>query len=379
MLHDVQSFDAPLAAYERQAEALLEGQRAREPHALERMRDLHPRFRDPEVGWRVREVPLLEVAETTFEREDALLALARGYAFADWAALADHARAVAARGEVYRFEAAVEAVIDGDEVALERLLDADPGLVRARSTRRTCFDPSVHRATLLHYVGANGVEGHRQRTPPNAPAIARRLLEAGAEVDALADFYGGPCATLALLVSSTHPAQAGVQGALVDVLLDHGAAIEGRGERWGSPLATALAFGCPDAADALVRRGARIDALHVAAGLGRTADVERLLPATDAAGRHRALALAAQGGHAPVVRRLLDAGEDPNRYNPPGAHAHSTPLHQAALAGHLEVVRLLAERGARLDLRDRLWDGTPLDWARHGGQAETAAFLGTRS
>ena len=63
--------------------------------------------------------------------------------------------------------------------------------------------------------------------------------------------------------------------------------------------------------------------------------------------RHRALALAAQLGHVEIVRLLLDAGEDPDRYNPADSHAHTTPLHQAALAGHDAVVRLLVERGAR--------------------------------
>jgi hypothetical protein len=41
---------------------------------------------------------------------------------------------------------------------------------------------------------------------------------------------------------------------------------------------------------------------------------------------------------------LLDAGEDPNRY------PHSTPLHQAALAGHAEVVRLRVIRSQGQDL-----------------------------
>jgi hypothetical protein len=91
--------------------------------------------------------------------------------------------------------------------------------------------------------------------------------------------------------------------------------------------------------------------------------------------RHRALALAAQHGRAEVGALLLEAGEDPNRYNPPGCHAHSTPLHQAALAGHTEVVRMLVEHGARTDLRDTLFNGTPLGWAEHGKQDAVAAYL----
>jgi hypothetical protein len=39
------------------------------------------------------------------------------------------------------------------------------------------------------------------------------------------------------------------------------------------------------------------------------------------------------------------------------------------LGGHETVVRLLVERGARLDIRDTIWHGTPLGWAVHGGKA----------
>ena len=80
-------------------------------------------------------------------------------------------------------------------------------------------------------------------------------------------------------------------------------------------------------------------------------------------------------GEADAVKLLLDAGEDPNRFNPEGMHAHGTPLHHAALAGHLPVIRLLVERGARLDIRDKLWDGTPLGWAKHNGRDEAAMLL----
>jgi len=177
-------------------------------------------------------------------------------------------------------------------------------------------------------------------------------------------------------VSSDHPARASVQVALVDVLVDFGASVEPHGEgSWTSPLLTALTFGFSDAAEALVRRGARVDTVAAAAGLNRLADIERLLPSADAEDRHRALALAAQLGHAEAVRRLLDAGEDPNRYNPRAGHAHTTPIHQAAWNAHMDVVRLLVERGARLDLRDTIYQGTPLGWAVYSKREDIAAYL----
>lgn len=265
-----------------------------------------------------------------------------------------------------RFERAADAVVDGDVATLRALLHEHPALARARS-------PRPHHATLLHYVAANGVEDERQRTPPNAVEVARVLLAAGAEPDALADAYGAPCTTLSLLVSSTPPAEAGVQGELVRVLLGHGAALAWPGS--GSALTTALAFGFVSTAELLVEHGAPVDTLEAAAGLGRLDDAVRLLPRASATSRHTALALAARVGRADVVRLLLDAGEDPDRYNPPGYHAHSTPLHQAALAGHADVVRLLVERGARRDLADTVHQGTPLDWAEHGGQGAIAAYL----
>src|SRR5205823_11445203 len=131
-------------------------------------------------------------------------------------------------------------------------------------------------------------------------------------------------------------------------------------------LMTALTFGYLSTAETLARRGAPLNDIVRAAGLGRLKETARLLSAADGKERQMALALAAQHGHLEVVRLLLDAGEDPNRYNPDGNHAHSTPLHQAVLAGHETVVRLLVERGARLDMRDTVWHGTPLGWARHG-------------
>ncbi len=251
-------------------------------------------------------------------------------------------------------------------------LRRDPALVHARSGRVCCFNPPVHRATLLHYIAANGVEAYRQRTPRNAVEIARALLAAGAEADALADMYGTPCTTMSLLVSSSHPAKAGLQVPLAGVLLDSGAAIEGRGGgKWERPLFTALAFGMSEVARFLAERGARID-LAAASGLGLVDEAARLAASADEDERRRALSLAAQEGHPEIVALLLDTGLDPSRFNPETNHPHTTPLHQAVLGGHEAVVRLLVGRGARLDIRDTIWHGTPLGWAIHAGGTNRA-------
>ena len=269
------------------------------------------------------------------------------------------------------FETAVDAVISGDVETLRSMLRAEPELARRRSER-------PHRATLLHYVAANGVEGERQRTPANALEVARTLLDAGAEVDAVADMYDAEATTMDMLVSSEHPARAGLQPALAELLLDRGSDINRRAKHGQTPVMIALAFGYLDTAETLARRGASLD-FEALAGLGRVGEVRAALPTALPAARHAALALAAEHGQTRVVELLLDAGEDPNRYNPVGYHGHSTPLHQAVAANHLEVVKLLVERGARLDIRDTIYDGTPLYWAIYLKKDAIAAYLRTIS
>jgi ankyrin repeat protein len=369
-------FRAGLQEYARQAADVLEAWRAGDETALRIVKHKHPRFLNPEIPWLPKNLSDDDVRSATLDLTDTELVVARYYDFESWARLREYVEAVNQDGSVWRFESGVEAVINGDLAALETRLRDNPELVHARSTRVTHFDPPVHGATLLHYVAANGVEGYRQKTPPNAVSVARLLLEAGAEVDELAGMYGGRHTTMSMLVSSGHPAKAGLQVALVDTLLDFGAAVDGRGVgEWTSPLMTALAFGYRDTAEALVRRGARVDTLPAAAGLGRLADVRQLAASAGPLDRHRALALAAQEGHVEIVRLLLDAGEDANRYNPRGNHGHSTPLHQAVWSGRTDVVRLLVERGVKLDIRDTVYQGTPLGWAVYGGRTEIADYL----
>jgi ankyrin repeat protein len=353
------TFRAPLDVYEREAAVLLEALKSRSEDAAWRFKWVHPDFRGKSVG---------DVNPSLLDAADARLVVARDHAFDSWNDLAAFTVAIAADGPEVRFEEAVEAVIDGEVDALRSMLRAHPELSRERSSR-------AHRATLLHYIAANGVEGYRQRTPPTAVEITKMLLDAGADVDAAANMYDSQCTTMSMLVSSAPPATAGLQTRLAETLLDYGAALDGPGPKWQSSLMTALAFGYIDTARALVRRGAPVKTLEAAAGIGLLDDAQRLLPGAAADSRHAALALAAQHGHGGVVSLLLDAGEDPSRYNPEGFHGHSTPLHQAVWSDHLDVVRTLVERGARLDVRDTVYGATPLGWAEYGGRTAIAEYL----
>jgi hypothetical protein len=305
-----------------------------------------------------------------FALADAQHLIARAHSYDSWADFAREIEGLRSDSGTSDFERAADAIVEGNLARLNELLAKDPNLVRAHSARR-------HHATLLHYVAANGVEDFRQKTPPNAVEIATRLLDAGAEVDALADTYGQDLyqTTMNLLVSSTHPAEAGLQPVLVELLLDRGASVDGLAGD-SSPLATALAFGYKDAADTLVRRGATIPDVSMAAAVGRLDLVRELVVDRttlsrnepfkvphwiriphDAAGQIAlALVVACRFSHPEIARDLLDFGVD-------AASADAdkmTALHWASAAGLIDIMKTLIAKGAPLEVRN-VWGGTVLD------------------
>ena len=121
---------------------------------------------------------------------------------------------------------------------------------------------------------------------------------------------------------------------------------------------------------------------RVRAADGRTVALKLLARPTPGGARERferERRLLASLGEAQGFVPLLDAGEDPNHYSPVGGHSHATPLHQAVISGRIAVVRLLVERGARLDIGDIHRGALPLDWATYFGHAEIADYLRARS
>jgi hypothetical protein len=343
-----------------QAKDLLREHTARNPGAAQRIREFHPRFTAAMDD---------EIFDAHLSLSDAQLTIAREYGFPSWTRLKRHIEKPTLadqlnlphheRIEDAVFRRAVDLLDAGDVAGLRGWLKQHPNLTH----QPIVFEGGNYfrNPTLLEFVAENPVR--HGTLPKNILELTKVILDTGVERSALNQ-------TLMLVSTGSVPRECGVQLPLIDLLCDHGAVPN-------SALHAAALHGEFESLNALLRRGARID-LPVAAAMGRIEDARRLLPDASREDRHLALSLAADFGHVEVVRLLLDAGEDPNRYNPVGGHSHTTPLHQAAGAGHYDVVRLLVERGARLDLKDILWQATPAEWARHAGSTEIEAYLRAR-
>jgi ankyrin repeat protein len=340
-----------------EAKDLLKAHRLRTPETAQRIREFHPRFISASD---------VEIFQSTFKLADAQLTIARERGFASWPRLKRRVESPTAADRLELpqheritdacFRQAVDLLDAGNVEGLRAWLREHPAVAK----QQVLFEGGNYfrNPSLLEFVAENPTR--RNTLPANIVDIARVILEAGVTQEALDE-------TLGLVASSSVARERGVQVALIEVLCDYGADA-------ASAMKVAAVYGEFAAVDALLRRGAKLD-LAMAAALGDVEDARRLLRASNGEERHWAMALGSQFGHVEIVRMLLDAGEDPNRYNPVGGHAHSTPLHQAAAAGDMAMLRLLVERGARLDLRDTMWNATPLEWARHEGKSEAEEFL----
>ena len=220
--------------------------------------------------------------------------------------------------------AAVEAIHSGNIELLKRLLHENPSLATARiaGTR-----------TLLHIV--TDWPGHF----PNGAETVAALIAHGAEVDA--PVVGRHAET------PLHWAASCDDVAVLDALLDHGAAIEATGAviGGGTPLADAVAFGQWQAARRLVERGARTT-LWQAAALGLMAPVVEHFasptpPTPDEA--TNAFWCACHGGQRSPAEYLLGRGADLNWVGYDGL----TPIDAANRSGAAELVEWLHSQGAK--------------------------------
>jgi ankyrin repeat protein/L-ascorbate metabolism protein UlaG (beta-lactamase superfamily) len=151
-----------------------------------------------------------------------------------------------------------------------------------------------------------------------------------------------------------------------------------------TPLMLTALEGQSAAAEALLAGGAAIEitvadgmtALHLAAREGKP-EVVRLLAREGADVNKRQqsgmtpLSKAVQRGHTEVVEILLAAGA---RVDVPENHNRQMPLHFAAIQGYADIARLLLDRGAPVNEKDRSGK-RPLDLAVRYGHRDVAEIL----
>jgi hypothetical protein len=270
------------------------------------------------------------------------------------------------------FRAAVAAIDAGDVAALERLLTEHPTLAGERLVSPGAWlrdvvgdalDTFFRHPYLLWFVAEDPVR--TGRLPANIAEVARLLVRAAAR--ARAETLSEQLDHALRLVSWSWIARdCGVQIALIDVLVDAGAAPAGNPEN-------ALVNGNVAAAAHLIARGAPVS-LASALCLGRWGDVERLASGASAGDRQFALVLAALRGKADALAAVIDLGVDLDA-RCADLYPHATALHHAVSSGSLEAVTVLVEAGADLEARDTVYGGTPLGWAEYGNRHALAAYL----
>lgn len=322
--------------------------------------------------------------------------------------------------ETEELQHAVDAVRAGDLAVLERILEAAPAVLGARDGEgRTLLLLACHAAT-----GELALPPVRDRH--DQVRAVELLVSAGAD-PSLADSGGWSPLHVAAMVGHVP---------LARLLVEAGAPLVGRllGAEGGSPLSLALFYGQREVAEVLASPPVP-DNLRAAAALGR--DLERFLQGDRLVPQARegldfyrpldlfppwertlerqevldeALTWAARNGRVGSMQRLVELGADVNacpyrgtpltwsmyRDEVPAARwllAHgadpdlrhdfggtehgrgAVAMHLAAQYGNLDCLRLLLEHGARTDVRDRAFEGTPLDWARYGGAAGAVELL----
>jgi ankyrin repeat protein len=224
----------------------------------------------------------------------------------------------------------------------------------------------------------------------NKLEMARMLIDGGAELN-------GPLVACASCDNVE----------VAELLLDRGAAIDGTGG-W-SPLEEALYWNSRDTLAVLLRRGASIHNLRIAAGLGRTDLIQAffnpdgsLKPQAGSVNwpweNTRQLEMAAKAsswandrqdivnnafvyacmhGHIEVARMLLAKGAQINRI-PGGFDFAGSGLHYAALNGHREMSEFLLQHGGDPNIKDEKVGSTPAGWAAHAGHLEIHDYLKTK-
>jgi ankyrin repeat protein len=260
------------------------------------------------------------------------------------------------------FRSAVEAIHAGDLARLIALIDAEPCLLRDRLVQQDAYRRAARNdyfgdPKLLWFVANN--PALMQDMPRNIAEIAHAMIVRGVDQSDL-DY------TLGLVASSAAAREQGHQESLMRVLLAGGALPDrdvilvaaAHGEL--APLRVLIDLGFPMTAS-------------IAATLGDDAALASVIAHASAAEIQDAFSMAVVNGRLEAARMTLAAGADVGAYM--AVHEHGTALHSATVIDDAPMIEMLLAHGARADVRDKLWDSTPLEWAIHEGKERARAAL----
>jgi ankyrin repeat protein len=283
-----------------------------------------------------------------------------------------------------KFHPAIVAIKSNDLQQLRELVSQDPSLATSRS--------STSHPTLLQCLVLGAKDS------PNKLEMAKVLIDAGAQLNGPLGACGS-CDNVEV----------------AELLLDSGAAIDGAGG-W-LPLEEALYWNSRGVIDLLVKRGASVQNLRLAAGLGRTDLIEAFFNADgslkpeagrinwpwgdltviqnsnfDREGKQKladkftswkndrqsivdnAFVYACMHGHIPAADLLLQKGARINAI-PGGFDYSGTGLHYAALNGRRAMIEFLIQHGADINVKDEKAGSTPAGWADYAGHTEIRDYL----
>jgi len=204
--------------------------------------------------------------------------------------------------------------------------------------------------------------------------VARVLLSKGAEVD----IHFGQSGISPLISAASNGGQA-----MVKLLLENGADVNGQGGYYGNVLQAAAGSGHEEIVKLLLEKGPEVNAqggkygnaLQAAAGSGHEEIVKLLLEKgaeVNAQGEEygNALQAAARSGREEIVKLLLEKGADVNAQR--GYYGNA--LQAAAGSGREEIVKLLLEKGADVNTQGGEY-GNALQAAVRFGHEEIVKLL----
>jgi len=252
----------------------------------------------------------------------------------------------------------VEFIDEGEPEGLLAHLRAYPHLVEMTAPVEEPPRPLYFaHPTLVHYLPDNPVR--RGKIGPACVDCLDVLVGMGVSQVALNE-------TLGLACSSQSLADSGQDERLITALIQAGASPES-GED------AALGHRMERALNTLMGSGLAAS-LPVRVALDQEIPSNKISQATND-DLQKSLTVAAIWGQARHIPALIQAGASPNLFCPEGFYSHSTPLHQAVMAGSVSAVRALIANGADTEAKDKIWGGTPLDWAKHVQNVQMTEIL----